>query len=331
MSLPQIYRAVMRRYPHFKFVPGTTGWQSSIRHNLSGHPAFNKIEREGKGWMWGLDRSVSIEKHTKRRTSPPVHTPQDYVRGQPLPTSQYYAQPWSATPVNGQLQTGFQPYTGQPGMQAPQVSFQPNLNGLPLAFARPLSSTNSTYQSPYQSTSLPQAPVPAPSQPPSHFALSSHAVAGEASRQSLNLPTATQHPPHPGHHPQPSTTLNAYQPPSQSHGSAPQPLASSSSSCHSEPEPDVLNAIGAFKAAMIKSMPDLPDVEKVIESATNRVLGNQPASSEPISRPEKAIMEALSEMLKDIKRAKEQRAQGALSPGVKEPPAASPNPSFPSA
>lgn len=320
MSLPQIYRAVMRRYPHFKFVPETTGWQSSIRHNLSGHPAFNKIEREGKGWMWGLDRSVSIEKHNKRRTPPTAHLPQDYVRGQPLPAPQYYAQPWVAAPVNGQLQTGFQPYTGQSSMQLPQLGYQHSFSGIPLALARPLGSTNSTYQSPYQSTPLPQAPIPAPSQLPSQSALSSHEVAGEASGPSLNFSTATQGPTHPVQHPQPSTTVDPYQSPAQSHASAPHPPAGSSS--HSEPEPDVLNAISAFKAAMIKSMPNLPDVEKVIESATSRVLGTQPASSEPISPPEKAIMDALSEMLKDIKKAKEQKAQGALSPGAVKEPAA---------
>ncbi|KAL8693781.1 MAG: hypothetical protein Q9224_003691, partial [Gallowayella concinna] len=71
MSLPQIYRAIERKYPFYKVRVQTTGWQSSVRHNLSQHPAFRKIERDGKGWMWGLVPEISIEKEKKRRITPP--------------------------------------------------------------------------------------------------------------------------------------------------------------------------------------------------------------------------------------------------------------------
>ncbi|CAF9913765.1 MAG: hypothetical protein GOMPHAMPRED_008020 [Gomphillus americanus] len=80
MSLPQIYKAIEKRYPYFKYRVTTPGWQSSIRHNLSQHPAFKKTEtREGKGWMWCLDPEISIEKEKRpRRPSPPPMTQQQY-------------------------------------------------------------------------------------------------------------------------------------------------------------------------------------------------------------------------------------------------------------
>ena len=313
MSLPQIYRAIMIRYPFYKFKTGSTGWQSSVRHNLSGHPAFNKIERDGKGWMWGLDRSISIEKNTKRRPSPPVQAQQAYIPGQPQPVPQYYTPQWAPAPINGQLPIGFPAYTGQPELQLPPLGFQRNPNGHPLALATPLGTTESTYRSPYQPAPQSQAPVPTPSQTSSHPTLSSHAVAGEGSRPSQTPSTVIQPPSRPVHRPDPSPPPNFYRspprnrtPPPRKHASPPRPPAGSSPG---ELSPDVLNAISAFKGHMIKSMSTIPNVEKVIESAINRVLGNQPTCSGPISPPEQLIMNALSDMLKKIKNAKEEKAQ----------------------
>ncbi|KAI4128663.1 MAG: hypothetical protein LQ347_004078 [Umbilicaria vellea] len=101
MSLPQIYRAIERRYPFYKLRVQTTGWQSSVRHNLSQHPAFRKVERDGKGWMWGLVPEVSIEKEKKRRPSPP-----------PLPPQGYY-------PQNNQMPRYPYPHSGQQPLLPP--------------------------------------------------------------------------------------------------------------------------------------------------------------------------------------------------------------------
>ncbi|EOD45831.1 putative forkhead domain containing protein [Neofusicoccum parvum UCRNP2] len=51
LNLQQIYSAIERKYPYYKFKTGTTGWQSSVRHNLGQHDAFRKAEKEGKGWL----------------------------------------------------------------------------------------------------------------------------------------------------------------------------------------------------------------------------------------------------------------------------------------
>ncbi|KAI5794874.1 fork head domain-containing protein, partial [Pyronema domesticum] len=54
LSLPQIYKAIETKYPYYKFRVTTNGWQSSVRHNLGQHKAFRKVDRAGKGWMWGI-------------------------------------------------------------------------------------------------------------------------------------------------------------------------------------------------------------------------------------------------------------------------------------
>ncbi|KAL7267910.1 hypothetical protein RUND412_009488 [Rhizina undulata] len=65
LTLPQIYKAIERKYPYYKVMLQTNGWQSSVRHNLASHKAFVKIERNGKGWLWGIVEGVSIEKEKK--------------------------------------------------------------------------------------------------------------------------------------------------------------------------------------------------------------------------------------------------------------------------
>ena len=84
MTLPQIYRAIERRYPFYKLRVQTTGWQSSVRHNLSQHLAFQKIQRDGKGWLWGIVEGVSIEKERRKRASPPLPPPQHHLQYPPM-------------------------------------------------------------------------------------------------------------------------------------------------------------------------------------------------------------------------------------------------------
>ena len=69
LSLPQIYKAIETKYPYYKFVVSTNGWQSSVRHNLGQHKAFYKVDRAGKGWLWGVVDGVGIEKEKKGSSS----------------------------------------------------------------------------------------------------------------------------------------------------------------------------------------------------------------------------------------------------------------------
>ena len=313
MPLSQIYRAIMIRHPWYKFGVKGPGWQSSVRHNLSGHDAFNKIERKGKGWMWGLDHSISIEKNTKKIPTPPVQTQQVYGPGQAPLTPQYSSSPWPATPVNGQLYTTLPTHTGQPQLQPPPPGFQRIPNGLPLALATPHDTMNSTYRSPYESTQPTVLPL---SQISTYSASPSHEFVGKAAHLTNDLSAANQSPCRPVHCPESSPAPISYRSPPQNHGSLAQPRAGNN---HGELSPNVLNAISAFKGHMIKSMSTIPDIEKVIESAISRVLGDQPTSGDRISSSEQDIMDALSAMLKNIKDAKEVKAQQQQSAMAKPP------------
>ncbi|TQS38474.1 hypothetical protein Golomagni_01021 [Golovinomyces magnicellulatus] len=84
LGLPEIYRAIYRKYPYFKFKTQTLGWQSSVRHNLSQHKAFRKVEKDGKGWTWGIVDGVSIERDKKRRATPPPQSDFSPLHHQPL-------------------------------------------------------------------------------------------------------------------------------------------------------------------------------------------------------------------------------------------------------
>ncbi|KXS21092.1 hypothetical protein M427DRAFT_51371 [Gonapodya prolifera JEL478] len=57
MTLNTIYNWICTNYPYFKM--GQTGWQNSVRHNLSLNKAFYRVPREesdqGKGSFWAID------------------------------------------------------------------------------------------------------------------------------------------------------------------------------------------------------------------------------------------------------------------------------------
>jgi hypothetical protein len=138
MSLPQIYRAIQRKYPYFVLKVPTTGWQSSVRHNLSQNQAFRKIERDGKGWMWGIVPGVPIEKEKKKRITPPPQSHPGLLPHQPMyqpghpPHLMPYGQhnmmaPSTGYPMPHQLPPNFAPapYPGQPPLQHPHYPAQP--------------------------------------------------------------------------------------------------------------------------------------------------------------------------------------------------------------
>jgi hypothetical protein len=142
LSLPQIYRAIQRKYPYFTLKTTTNGWQSSVRHNLGQNDAFKKCERDGKGWTWGIVEGVPIEKERKKRPSPPpfqgaqphqpiqANYPPHMMQQQP-----YYGPPPPGYPPNFQPHPNFQHQHGQPPPyigQHPQHPQHPmQMNGVP--------------------------------------------------------------------------------------------------------------------------------------------------------------------------------------------------------
>ncbi|OCK83200.1 hypothetical protein K432DRAFT_192922 [Lepidopterella palustris CBS 459.81] len=115
MNLQQIYSAIERKYPYYKFRVPTNGWQSSVRHNLGQHEAFKKADKEGKGYNWRIDPDVSIDKERKRaKNSPPLQSQQH--------RQQYYPHP-PGYPM-------MQPH-GMPGAYYPSYPYPPSGQGHP--------------------------------------------------------------------------------------------------------------------------------------------------------------------------------------------------------
>ncbi|RDA95819.1 hypothetical protein CP533_5069 [Ophiocordyceps camponoti-saundersi (nom. inval.)] len=81
LTLSQIYKWISDNYSFYS--PNDAGWQNSIRHNLSLHKNFNKIERPkddpGKGNYWGIEPGTESqflkEKPTRKSSSTAENVP----------------------------------------------------------------------------------------------------------------------------------------------------------------------------------------------------------------------------------------------------------------
>ncbi|KAF2488972.1 hypothetical protein BU16DRAFT_219748 [Lophium mytilinum] len=160
LNLQQIYSAIERKYPFYKFRVSTNGWQSSVRHNLGQHEAFKKGEKEGKGYNWVIDPTISIEKERRKRATPPP---------QAQPPIPYYNNPQQFPTMNSQgapppYYQGYSPYPQIHGVHADPTRVgtpgskdtQPSGPRLPPSLARSNAPTNvattqgaSTYASPW--------------------------------------------------------------------------------------------------------------------------------------------------------------------------------------
>ena len=339
MTLPQIYRAIQRRYPYFVLRVPTDGWQSSVRHNLGQHQAFEKHERQGKGHTWGLKPGVSIEKEKRRRVTPPS-----------LPQQQYHppAQYPGMVPPHGQIPPQMQhPYGMPPGQTLhSQTGHIPSAgpNGLLLPFVNSQVNSSSTYQSPYQSAppvsplepntqspllgytngypyyppNVPQSQVPGlttsnglPTTPYPQYVPNPHQnrstapdnVPKEAS-QCFPIPSS-QHLPNPSpqlpnHHPHPSNNSPHLPNYSSQHPNPFLPSALYDPTIIDRTSPEILQAIAKFSAYLISDLPDKAHRLAIISSAITRILG--PKTTEPEDAEEKTIMHALSTMLDDLKK-----------------------------
>lgn len=294
MSLPQIYRAIERQYPYYKLRVQTQGWQSSVRHNLSQHPAFTKIERDGKGWMWGLVPEISIEKEKKRRMTPPPHVSQQHYYP-PNPVMQHpYPYP-GMPPSNGHMPQ--RPYEMHAGMQHGRMPYPPPPRpGFPLPLVN--AQSESTYRSPYQSTPPPAASYTTPQnqQLPQTNGANSH------------YPTPLSQPPtsqRSGDYEQ-SNSPGPYKLPSplpqQPHTSSVPSVVSLKAPNDVHLQQDVNQAVSRFKHALINNMDDKVQGEIIVTSAINRVLGTQDKSSLPGEEnpDERTIIKIFSAMLGDL-------------------------------
>ncbi|KAK5131692.1 hypothetical protein LTR08_000746 [Meristemomyces frigidus] len=122
-DLQELYDRICKRYPHFKFNTGTSGWQSSVRHNLLQHGRFKEDGRSGKGRLWAINYSFPLEKEKKRNRTPPQRFPQQMQNGA-FPPGQMgpygapnFNGPYGQPPPNGTAPPGgpyYSPYGGGP-------------------------------------------------------------------------------------------------------------------------------------------------------------------------------------------------------------------------
>lgn len=280
MSLPQIYRAIERKYLYFKFRVTTLGWQSSVRHNLSQHAAFRKLERDGKGWLWGLVPEVSIEKEKKRRVTPPPSIPPQRFYPQPPQLMQHVYPYPGVTHSNGHMPQ--YPYAMPPGIPPSRIpsTLGPGRFPLPLANAQ----AESTYRSPYGSTSQAQNfPV----------AVSEYSKEDSNSRPHPALPTSQ------------SQQFNG------DNNRKYSELGDTEDGSHG---PEVMATIDKFKVAFINEMDDKVNAKDIVDVAINEALHGYHSSSPSSQFSQNAIIPALVDMINNIKAKKdEKRAPNPLS------------------
>lgn len=330
MTLPQIYKAIERRYPWFHFKAQTNGWQSSVRHNLGQNTSFIKVTREGKGWKWALAPGATIDKEKKRRAPSPPQAPPGQM--QPIYSNAYQmipGQPYGFP--HGMGPQGYHPYGPPPNMPPGQYPYMgpppPHLNGhphhpgpysmgppvgVPAIMPPQLAAPNapSSYSSPY-------APKPASA---------NESQPGEQIRQTeQRLPTEEQNdnqgPPSHGHTPQlslPQSQQPQTAPPLQPQATQsvsqqtlqtpPQPpQAPPSEGFKTQPSPSIANAatlaaVKKFKEIVMGTATKRPNIEDIIDSASSQVLGRHNRSSLPEAdhKYELQIKEALISMLRKM-------------------------------
>ncbi|KAH0553122.1 hypothetical protein GP486_006692 [Trichoglossum hirsutum] len=309
MSLPQIYRAIERKYPFYKLRVQTTGWQSSVRHNLSQHHAFRKVERDGKGWLWGIVPGVSIEKERRKRPSPP---PLHYQ--QPLQQQQ---QP---------IGLGMPQMHHQPMVSAPPPPPPPPLGlgkGLPGSFTHQIPPNGSAGVGSASSGMPHLSPRAGPPgginaiSPPNAASQGAAGSSGPISQRQQAPPSYSGKTASPAFHPmqenrpaQGVLLAPANRPP------PPPPLPPHSTTGPTPPLPPqnqtrgiklndkTLQAIASFQTALVAKLTanGSKDAEAIVQSAVNRALGITDKSSVPGKEDpqEIAIMKAVSGMLNQI-------------------------------
>ncbi|KAI5858002.1 hypothetical protein BZA05DRAFT_385512 [Tricharina praecox] len=168
LSLPQIYKAIETKYPYYKFKVQTQGWQSSVRHNLGQHKAFYKVDRAGKGWLWGVVEGVSIEKEKKGNAAKQTMPGYDGMqspdgRGAHLQNGQMMGH-MGAPPPNFHQQPNYQVTNGmqQPMMQMPLPPLPPQQVPLPPSYMPAKQHTQLSGSSTQSSSRAFEAPIPMP-------------------------------------------------------------------------------------------------------------------------------------------------------------------------
>lgn len=327
MSLPQIYRAIQRKYPYFVCRVSTVGWQSSVRHNLNQQSGFMKVEKDGKGWKWAIKPGATFEKEKKRKASPPPQYNPGYMPIHPgapyAPYMQGYPPNGMAPPPHGyNVNPQMQNYrSGQPGppqqyMGAPPqhlngqypANVYPGANGqIPVGIAASIAAqAPASYSSPYSAK-------PAATNSPPKNEQGPPPDAGSAPKNDTPAvpPQQPQHQYPPGQYPPQPYPPNPQAQTSQSHqAQPPQPQQPQAAPSQPQPAPQqpstnvtpapisdrLASAVSSFKKILATQM---VGKENILDSAVRKVLGQVP--DDPPGHPDEVpIIGALRNMLRQM-------------------------------
>ncbi|KAF2399656.1 hypothetical protein EJ06DRAFT_531180 [Trichodelitschia bisporula] len=280
MNLQQIYSAIERKYPYFKFRVTSNGWQSSVRHNLGQHEAFRKVEKDGKGWLWGIKEGVPIEKERKKK-SPPPQLPPNQASAPPYPHypyPQYPPQPGAPSPY------------GMPAQPYPQPP-RPAPLSIPSSLVQQSAPRPQSYSSPY-AVGAKKDPDP-PRQHTSPYAMSnptsaspygiaSHPPAPTHTASHSQSPYPTYRTPHP----------SAPPPQTHNHSPTPHPSTSTPKPKYSPPSDDVIDTFKTVFISTIKNQNRTIDHDaaaRVVNNAIRRVLDPDAMANTPPEKEELAV------------------------------------------
>ncbi|KAI0853269.1 hypothetical protein F5Y00DRAFT_136047 [Daldinia vernicosa] len=309
LTLKQIYKRIMSKYPWFYFSAETKGWESSVRHNLIGNEAFKKAEGTG---LWSRVPGVELDAGKKRKASSPdrqlgsahLHSQlstQYYQNGSYLPAGNYnYGHNVSHyTNDTKQIPTGYHPPTNQPPQPLSAQSSQPVVQPvystqspapaqLPPAYLarQSINAQQSTYSSPY-----------AKPPPPINIPVKSEAPAVQNPQA---LPAAPVQQP-------------LAQPPSQPQ--QPQQISSIPENTVRSPlSPEIERAIAQFRGNMLNVISkQTPHAAQIIDSAIGRARGLSAQTSVPpgFESVEKTLFNAVQNMITEMQAKRQQQATSA--------------------
>ncbi|KAI7330972.1 hypothetical protein KC340_g3999 [Hortaea werneckii] len=162
-DLQELYDRICKRYPYFKYKTGTSGWQSSVRHNLLQHERFKDDGRSGKGRLWAINWDYPLEKEKKRRVTPPprpAYPPMQNGQYAPMP----YGAPYAGAPYGQQTANG-QPapppnFSGPPQPGGPNAYYSPYAPGQYPAPNQPQQPMQPGQQAPGTAVTPSQTPRP---------------------------------------------------------------------------------------------------------------------------------------------------------------------------
>ncbi|KAI2602083.1 hypothetical protein GGR54DRAFT_554446 [Hypoxylon sp. NC1633] len=331
LTLKQIYKRIMSKYPWFYFSAETKGWESSVRHNLIGNEAFKKVEGTG---LWSRVPGVELDAGKKRKASSPDRQLGSAHLQSHIPPQQYY-QNGSYLPTNN---AGFAQnlpnYTAD--VKQPQAVYQPqppvgqSPQPHPISSSQPITQVysaqapapaqlpptylsrqanngqQSTYSSPYAK------PPPPPIPPP----IKSEALM-TPNPQALPAAPVQQHPVQP---------LSQYQtqPVSNLPSSTPQPSL----------PPEAEKAVAQFRTNVLNIISkQTSHAAQIIDSAISKARGLPvqtvvPPGFESVETP---LIAAVRDLIKNEMQAKQQRQATSASPAPPAPTVAksTPTPNVP--